>query len=189
MPFNLGDAGVVKTVGRVKAPRLPMIPAMQNYWNAGVNTGYRLKITKPKLTPSERDYYNAGVNVAYGNIPAAKAHLGDLFNDIMGAVVPGWDARPQWMKEIVVKPDPQKLIQTAQQVAPQAAGNIVKAANDAGVNVFYNTPAGQIPITPGMAQGAYAGLPFMASVSNIPSGVWIAGGAGLLLLLVFAARK
>lgn len=188
MPYNIGEAGLER-IGRVKPVALNRIPAMKNYWNAGVNMAYRRGTKQQPISPSSYDYYNAGVNVAYGNVNQASNQLGDLFNDIMGAVVPGWDARPDWMKKIVVKPDPQKIIQTAQQVAPQAAGNIVKAANDAGVNVFYNTPAGQIPVTPGMAQGAYSGLPFMASMSSIPSTVWIAGGAGLLLLVMFAAKK
>lgn len=152
--------------------------------------------TKPGWTPrkpvSVTNYYNAGVQAAYGNLNAAHAELGDLFNDIMGAVVPGWDMRPDWMKKIVVKPDPTKILQTAQQIAPQAGSQVVGAMEKAGLNVFVNTPAGQMPVTPGNAQTMWSNLPMIASaqqtLANIPNTVWIIGGVGVLALL-FMAKK
>lgn len=157
--------------------------------NRGVQTFVRTVPGWRTPTPlSVTQYYNAGVLTAYGQTDQARLQLGDLFNDVMGAVVPGWAARPDWMKKIVVKPDPQKLMSAAQKVAPNAAGQIVGAAEKAGINLFVNTPGGQIPLTPGMAQGLYANAPWLVgakeTLSVIPSWVWIAGAGGILLLVV-----
>lgn len=162
-----------------------------NYYNRGVRTGYAGGVNY-RRSPTTQNYYNAGVLVAYGNMREAKAQLGDLFNDIMGAVVPGWDQRPDALKQIVIKPDPAKLIQMARDVAPNAAGQIVQAANANGLRVFYNTPAGQVPVTPQTAQSLYAGYPMFAQASsalgNIPTWAWIAGAGGLFALIILTRR-
>lgn len=163
--------------------------------NRGVRT---FAATRPGWTPAKpmthTNYYNAGVVAAYGRNQRSngRLHMGDLFNDIMGTVVPGWDARPEWMKKIVVKPDPAKLVTMAQKVAPNAAGQIVSAAERNGFNLFYQTPAGQMPITPDMAQGMYSNYPMFAraqqTFSDIPSSVWMIGAAGLLGIILLAKR-
>lgn len=146
----------------------------------------------PRKPVTMTNYYNAGVQASYGNLREAQLELGDLFNDIIGAVVPGWDQRPEWMKKIVVKPDPAKLVTMAQKVAPNAAGDIVSAANKAGLNVFVNTPAGQVPVDPYSAQAMYSGYPMFAqaqsALGSVPSVVWIAGGVGVLALILLAKR-
>lgn len=137
--------------------------------------------------------YDSALNsAAYGNT----AMMGDLFGDIMGAVVgkDNWDARPQWMKDIVVKPDPAKIASAAVKlVPPKLVGNVATQANKAGINLFYNTPAGQVPITPGMAEGAWSNFPAFARgasmFSEIPSWVIMAGGMGLFLLIFLQGRK
>lgn len=187
-PYWLG-ATPIERRGYRQPRALSVIPAARNYWNAGVNMSYRGKPPKPhRLSVTAAQYFNAGVNVAYGNVN----QLGDLFNDIMGAVVPGWDARPQWMKNIVIKPDPSKILAAAQKVAPQAAGQIVGAAERAGLNVFVNTPAGQVPVSPATAQSLYAGYPMFAqaqsALGSIPTMAWVAGG-GAILLLVLTMKK
>lgn len=133
--------------------------------------------------------YDTAMNeLAYGVTP----QLGDLFNDVMGTVVPGWDSRPDWMKKIVVKPDPAKLMQAAAKVVkPAQAGALVDQANKAGVNLFYNTPAGQVPVTGAMVSGSMQYGPGMFSATNalaaIP--VWAYVGGGLLLAFLLMNRK
>ena len=133
--------------------------------------------------------YDTALNqLAYGATP----QMGDLFNDIMGTVVPGWDKRPDWMKKIVVKPDPAKLMQAAARIVkPAQAGALVDQANQAGVNLFYNTPAGQVPVTGSMAQNAMTYGPGFYSAQNavasIPTWAYIAGG-GVILALLFMRK-
>lgn len=181
----------VQRIGTVRARSLARQRGVLRSWNAGLNQSYRSRL--PLKKPGVANYYNAGVMTAYGDLRGAKAELGDLFNDVMGAVVPGWEARPDWMKKLVVKPDPNKLIQAAQKVAPNAAGQIVGAAEKAGFNLFVNTPGGQVPVTPGMAQGAYSNLPWVMqgrqAISDIPTWVWMAGAGGLALVLVLGVRR
>lgn len=119
--------------------------------------------------------------------------LGDLFNDIMGAVVgPAWDERPQWMKDIRIKADPEKIVeQAARIVPPEKVGRVIDQARKVGVNLFYNTPAGEIPVTGQMAQTGYANYPVIAraqgamgALANVPPMVWVGGGALLLILLM-----
>jgi hypothetical protein len=97
------------------------------------------------------------------------------------------------MKDIVVKPDPVKLAAAAvKAVPPKLVGSVAGQAQKAGINLFYNTPAGQVPITPGMAEGAWSNFPVFAKggslLNNIPSWALIAGGVGLILL-IFVAKK
>jgi hypothetical protein len=119
--------------------------------------------------------------------------MGDLFNDIMSTVVPGWDNRPDWMKKIRVKPDPAKLLSKAATVVPPSqVGNVVRYANQYGFDLWYKTPAGNMPVTPGMAEQIYGNYPAFAraqaALGQIPLWVWI-GGGGLLLALLFARRR
>lgn len=93
--------------------------------------------------------------------------LGDLFNDIMGTVVPGWDNRPEWMKQISLKADPAKILSAAQKIAPGAAGDAVRAANRAGFNVYVKTPGGDMLMTPDMAQGIYANYPMFTKARSM----------------------
>ena len=135
--------------------------------------------------------YDTALNsAAYGNT----AVMGDLFNDIMSAVVPKWDERPDWMKKIVVKPDPAKIAQTAiKAVPPSAVGKVVGQAEKYGMNFFYNTPAGQVPVTAQTAESAYGNFPTMLRMQSmagaVPSWVYIAGGVGILFLLLFMKKK
>ena len=180
-------------VGRVMAPKPTLTAASRYYWNPGVNTSSALAKGGGRPRPvGVQNYYNAGVQMAYGNTGAAKAELGDLFNDIMGAVVPGWDQRPAALKKIVVRPDPAKLIAAAQKIAPNAASQIVGAANANGLNVLVNTPVGQMPLSQAMAQGLYSNASTLTTVSSafaaVPTWAWMAGGGGLLLLLVAMKR-
>ncbi len=116
--------------------------------------------------------------------------LGDLFNDIAGAIIPGWDQRPDWMKKIRLKPDPAKIIDTAVKAKPELAAKVIGTAEKAGVNVFYQTPSGPVQITPGMAQAGWSNLPMFARAAETPMWVWIAGGGAVLLLIVgMTARR
>lgn len=135
-------------------------------------------------------YDTALNNAAYGNV-----QVGDFFGDVMSAVIgkDNWDARPQWMKDIVVKPDPAKMAAMAvKAVPPKLVGNVAQQAQKAGINLYYNTPAGQVPITPGMAEGAWSNFPAFAraggALGGIPTWALIAGGIGLVLM-IFVAKK
>lgn len=179
--------------GRVAARRRPLSRSQSLYYNRGVSTFERFRPGFRAIRPlPASNYYNAGVMIAYGKTNEAAAELGDLFNDVMGAVVPGWDQRPDWMKRISVKPDPSKLLQTAQRIAPQAGSQVVTAANRYGLNVYANTPAGQVLVTPDMAQGMYQGMPFFAraktAFESVPGWVWGAGVGGAVLLLATMKR-
>lgn len=207
-----------------KPAPLAHTPAVNNYWNAGVNMAYGREAAYPTRSGGDtgrkpegyrraaRPVWNLwgepGVDVgveafnraqaymAYGNPAGAKHELGDLFNDIMGAVVPGWEARPDALKKIVVKPDPNQLLQMAQKAAPNAARDIVTAANANGMQVYVNTPAGQVTVTPDNAQFYYGNYAFLtkaqgaltsafSSVSSLSPMTWLAvGGIGLGLFLM-----
>lgn len=119
--------------------------------------------------------------------------VGDLFNDVMASVVPGWDNRPEWMKKIQVKPDPARLLQTATKIVPPSAvGGVVKTANQYGFDLWYRTPAGNVPVSPAMAESFYGNYPafarFQQGLSNIPGWVYL-GGAGVVLLLIGLSRR
>lgn len=134
--------------------------------------------------------YDTALNeAAYGR----PQMIGDLFNDIMGAVVPKWDERPDWMKKIVVKPDPAKIAGMAiKAVPPSQVGKVVSQAEKYGMNFFYNTPAGQVPVNAQTAESMYGNFPAMLSAKNalssIPTWAYVAGGVGLILL-IFVAKK
>lgn len=186
-------------VGFRRAAALRQSRPMQQYFNAGVNVAYGgsrgdsgLKVGRRKRSwlfggVNMEGYNLAATQMAYGNVGEAQAQLGDLFNDIMGAVVPGWDQRPAALKQIVVKPDPTKLIQMAQKVAPNAAGQIIGAADKAGLDVMVQTPLGLMPMSQAMAQGLYSNAGIVAraqsALESIPMTVWIGGGAVILLLV------
>lgn len=122
-------------------------------------------------------YDTALTESAYGK----PEHLGDLFNDIVGAVVPGWDQRPAWMKKIQVKPDPNKLINAALKVAPpKTVQNVLTAAEQAGFNTYYGG-AYVSPQTGAALYGTGAALSYQAA--GIPIWVWLAGGGVLILFL------
>lgn len=143
----------------------------------------------PEVSPT--NYDRASIYMQYGDQAAAKHELGDLFNDIMGAVVPNWDQRPAALKNLQLKVDPAKALAAVQKIAPGAGGQAVQAANAAGLNVYANTPAGKVLITPEMAQGAYKNYPMyteaMETVGDVASSpmLWLAmGGIGLGLWLM-----
>ena len=135
--------------------------------------------------------YDTALNeAAYGR----PEMIGDLFNDIMGAVVPKWNDRPDWMKKIVVKPDPAKIAATAiKAVPPSKVGKVVGQAEKYGMNFFYNTPAGQVPVTADTAESVYGNFPAMLRAggfaSSIPTWAIMAGGVGLFVLIFMQARK
>lgn len=135
--------------------------------------------------------YDTALNeAAYGR----PEMIGDLFNDIMGAVVPKWNDRPDWMKKIVVKPDPAKIAATAiKAVPPSQVGKVVGQAEKYGMNFFYNTPAGQVPVSAQTAESMYGNFPTMLKAggfaSSIPTWAIMAGGVGLFVLIFLQARK
>lgn len=136
----------------------------------------------------------AAYGMPYRRRRARKDMLGDMFGDIMGAVVgkENWDARPDWMKRMQVKPDPAKLFTAAAKaVPPRLVGRVVGQANQAGFDMFYNTPAGSIPITPEFAEGAYGNYPTFLRTkdifSSVPVWVYALGAGGILL--AFMMRK
>lgn len=128
--------------------------------------------------------------MAYGK----PGQLGDMFGDIMGTVVgkENWDSRPDWMKNIKVKPDPSRLFSQAVKVLPpRMVGNVVGQANQAGFDMYYNTPAGQIPVTPEFAEGVYGNYPTFLKTrdvfASVPTWVYAVGAGGVLL--AFMMRK
>lgn len=133
--------------------------------------------------------YDTALNsAAYGNT----AVMGDLFGDVMSAVIgkDNWNSRPDWMKNIKVKPDPAALVKA---VPPKVVGTVAAQAQKAGINLFYRTPTGEMQITPGMAEGAWSNFPAFARASNmlgsIPSWVIMAGGIGLFVLIFMQGRR
>lgn len=135
--------------------------------------------------------YDTALNqMAYGQ----SQQMGDLFGDIMGAVVgkDNWSARPDWMKNIKVKPDPAKLFSTAAKVLPpKMVGKVVGQANQAGFDMFYNTPAGSIPINQETAEGIYSNYPTFLKTkdvfASVPWWVYTLGAGGILF--AFSMRK
>lgn len=116
--------------------------------------------------------------------------VGDLFNDIMG-IIPGWDQRPDWMKQIRIKPDPAKIVSAVSKVVPPAkAAQAVETANNYGFDFFYRTPGGNVPITPGMVASGYGNFPMFSRVQDTLSSIpWYVYAAGGVLLLVVLAKK
>ena len=121
--------------------------------------------------------------------------LGDLFGDMMGAVIgkDNWDARPDWMKAIKVNPDPVKIAKTAASiVAPKEVGRVVDQASKYGIDLAYKTQFGHVPITGGMVASGYHNVPMIASLSrgaaSVPVWVYI-GGAVLVVGLIVASKK
>lgn len=148
-----------------------------------------LRAVQPSMKGSAYRYELSKLYTSYGN-----PQMGDLFNDIMGAIVPKWDDRPDWMKKIQIKPDPLKLAQTAAKVVPpKEVGRVVDQAAQYGINLAYKTPAGSVPITGGMVASGYQNLPVMASFAQgmaaVPTWAYVAGGIGVLLLVVTAVKK
>lgn len=132
--------------------------------------------------------YDTALNeLAYGR----PQMMGDFFGDVMSAVVgkDNWDARPDWMKKIQVKPNPAALIKA---VPPQYVGTAARYAQQYGVDTYYKTPYGNVQITPEMMQGAYSNFPAfsraMQGFSAIPMWMYLVGGAGLLMILL-SSRK
>ncbi len=148
----------------------------------------------PPATIGVEDYNRAKSMIDYGDIDGAKALLGDLFNDVMGAIVPGWDSRPDALKKIVVKPDPNKIISMAQRVAPNAGADIVRAANANGMQIYVNTAAGPVNVTPETAQLYYGNYQFLSraqeglagfgSALSSPTMLLTIGGIGIGLYLI-----
>lgn len=203
---------------------LAKTPSSYQYFNAGVNMaygrssaypsrsggdtglkprGYRKRGTsqwslfgRPDVDVGVEAYNRSQAYMDYGNAEGAQHELGDLFNDIVGAIVPGWDQRPAALKSIVLKPDMDKVMQTAQRVAPGAARQIVEAANANGMNVYVNTPGGQITVTPDNADFYYKNYAFLTRTQGVLTGAydavsamspmtWLAiGGIGLGLFLM-----
>lgn len=177
-------------------------PESKKYWNAGVNMAYgRARAYPHKVavrpapvwgagfmrgtaTPGVEAYNRAKAHMDYGNPGAARAELGNFFDDVMGAIVPGWDSRPDFLKNITVRPDADKILAAVHKVAPNAGADIVKAANKAGFGIYVNTPGGQIEVSPTNAQNFYGMYPFISraqgAVGSVPMWVWIAGGVGIL---------
>lgn len=122
-------------------------------------------------------YDTALTESAYGK----PEHLGDLFNDVMGSVVPGWSGRPAWMTKIRMKPDPNKLIDAALKIAPpKQVEKVLTLAERLGLQTEY---AGQ-PISPWGGAALYeTGAKLGQTVGGVPVWVWLAGGGVLILFL------
>lgn len=158
-------------------------PKVETSWWSSLFNG------DPSVSPTNLD--RATVYMQYGNVGGARHELGDLFNDIMGSIVPGWDERPQVLKDLRLKVDPNKVLNAAQKLAPGAGGKIVQAANAAGLDVWVNTPAGPVLVSPEMAQGAYANYSYYTQAQSAVSGIFSSpmtllavGGIGLGLFLM-----
>lgn len=200
MPYNaaMKPAQLIgprlRRVGISHAPRPTLTPSQAQYYNRGVSTFAALRSRNPKLKPlTHSQYYNAGVLTAYGKMDEAKLQLGDFFNDVMGAIVPGWDQRPEELKKIKLTLDPRKVYaQATKMLSPDQAAKVAAAAQQAGVNVSYRG----VPMTPEAVRAAYeSGGVYAAYQAGgaagvaglVPTWAWIAGGVGLVL--VFAARR
>lgn len=161
-------------------------PVSVTPWLERPDTPIRDVVTARNGVPLTMTLYDTALaRSAYGQAP----QLGDLFNDIVGAIVPGWDDRPQWMKDIRVKPNaPQIIQQAAKVVSPEKVGNVIDQAQKYGFNIFYRTPAGEVPVTGSTAAGLYRNYPVVAkareTLAAVPPMVWLGGGAVLLLLLM-----
>lgn len=183
MPYNPSmlteTSPTLRRIGRTKNPHYQVGPAGKNYFNAGVSTYNRGRGVTRSARPGINNYYNAGVQYAYGNLPAARAELGDLFNDIMGSVIPGWDQRSPELKKIQIKADPAKLVQQAQTLlSPDQARRAAEVANQYGVTGTYRG----LDITPGAIYAAYQAGGIGAALSEVPPLYWILGAGGLGVL-------
>jgi hypothetical protein len=128
-------------------------------------------------------YDTALTSSAYGY---GAPQLGDLFNDVMGAVVPGWDARPDWMKKIQLKADPVKFLDAAKKfVPPSQVGKILGFGQQYGVTPYY---AG-MEVTPGAGQYGYEYGGVAARIQAMPGWVWLAGGGVILLVVMMGTRR
>lgn len=143
----------------------------------------------PGVTPENFD--RATVYMQYGDTEGARAELGDLFNDVMGAIVPGWDQRPDYLKNLRLKVDPNKILNAAQKIAPGAGGDAIRAANMAGLDVYVDTPGGRVLMTPELAQGIYKNYPmytqaqgFLSGITSSPMTMVAIGGVALGLFLM-----
>lgn len=186
MPYNtamIPDSPELKKIGYEKRRRNVLARPSNQYWNAGVNVYAQNRGMKRARRPvSVSNYYNAGVQTAYGNLGAAKAELGDLFNDIMGSFVPGWDQRSPELKKIQVKVDPAKLMQQAQKIlSPKQAQQAAEIANQYGVSGTYRG----VDMTPERIRAAYEAGGIMAAVSEVPMMWWLTGAGGAAVLYYF----
>lgn len=186
----------LERIGRRRVHRAALTASGRQFYNRGVET---FAAVRPGWIPAKpigvQQYYNAGVEVAYGNTGAAHAQLGDLFNDIMGAVVPGWDQRPEALKQIKVRLDPQKVFQSVKRVLPPAqAGRVAETMRAQGVNVDYRG----VSVTPETIQAAYdAGGLYAAyqaggvsgALQVVPTWVWVAGAVGAGAVLITLSRR
>lgn len=198
---NFWNAGVNMAYGR-EAAYAPRHVIRRSSADSGLKPRRYKKanrITRPLQSMPAVDigieaYNRAQTQMLYGNPGAAQAELGDLFNDIMGAIVPGWASRPDALKKIVLKPDANKIMETAQRIAPNAGADIVRAANANGLQVYVNTPAGQINVSPETAQTYYGNYQFLtraqdafgslaSAMSPTTLMIMAAAGFGLFLML------
>lgn len=171
--------------GRTKNPHYRVGPVGKQYFNAGVSAYNRGRGVRRSARPGINNYYNAGVQYAYGNMSAARAELGDLFNDIMGSVIPGWDQRSPELKKIQIKADPAKLVQQAQNIlSPDQARRAAEVANQYGVTGTYRG----LDLTPGRIAAAYEAGGIMAAVSEVPPLYWMLGAGGLGVLYFVMKR-
>jgi hypothetical protein len=172
-------------IGRVKTGRHRLSNLSQNYYNRSVQAFASSRGTRSSSAPlTVTNYWNANIQGAYGNTGEQKALLGDLFNDIMGSVVPGWDTRPDALKKLKVNIDPRKLVKTVQGVmSPEKARQYAEAMNNAGVNPQY----GGVDLTANRIGFAYENAGIGAALSEVPVWAW-AAGAGVVGLFFFMKR-
>jgi len=186
-PMTPSNSPELIRIGTKRLPRFKAGRSGQSYWNAGVNAFASSRgVARSRRPASITNYYNAGVQTAYGNLGAAKAELGDLFNDVMGSFIPGWDQRSPELKNIKVKLDPAKLMTQAQKLlSPAQAQRAAEMANQYGVSGTYRG----VDMTPERIRAAYQAGGVMAAVSEVPMMWWVTGLGGAAALYYFAKYR
>lgn len=176
----------LQRIGTKRLARFKQGRPSANYWNAGVDAYAKQPgMARARRPVSISNFYHAGIQTAYGDLKGAQQGLGDLFNDIMGTVVPGWANRSPELKKIQVKVDPAKVMQQAQKLlSPDQARRAAEVANEYGVTGTYRG----LDMTPGRIAAAYQAGGIGAAISEVPMLYWIAGAGGLGVLYYFMKR-
>ena len=187
MPSEVDYHPRLQLIGRVNPGRRRMTPLSRNYYNRSVQAFASSRGTVQSSKPlTITNYWNANIQGAYGNTGEQKALLGDLFNDIMGSVVPGWDTRPDSLKKFKVNIDPRKLVKTVQGVmSPEKARQYAEAMNKAGINPQY----GGVDLTANRIGFAYENAGIGAAFAEVPMWVWAAGAGVVGLFFVMKGRR
>lgn len=126
---------------------------------------------------------------ASSTIPADQPSGGGIFDSItsgLSSLVNMWNNRPEELKKIRLRVNPQQVMQTVQQAVP--AGTVSKTVDQLrswGVDPRLLVPGGSVPITGTTAGAAYRAAGFDWS-TYLP---WIVGGGVALVALPMLMRK